>query len=105
VLQDQGPPGPGSSRTRVLQDQGPPGPGSSRTRVLQDQGPPGPGSSWDAKVTCKSYESHMRKSHAKVTKIAKVTKVTCKNKKLPFLWNCAGAGVREKKKLQKGLAS
>jgi hypothetical protein len=32
-------------------------------------------------------------------------KVARKNKKVPFLWDCAGAGVRQKKKkLQKGLA-
>ena len=36
----------------------------------------------------------LRKLHAKVTR---------KNKKVPFLWNCAGAGVRQKKNYKKDL--
>jgi hypothetical protein len=42
----------------------------------------------------------------KLQKLRKLqAKVTRENKKVPFLWNCAGAGVRQKKKLQKGLAN
>jgi len=44
----------------------------------------------------------LRKSHVKVAKVAKITR---KDKKALFLRNCSGRGrATEKKKLQKGLA-
>src|SRR5690606_3421637 len=94
----QGPPGPGSSRTRVLQDQGPPGPGSWRTLVLEDQGPPGTRKP-HAKVTKVTCESHMRK----LRKLQKLRKSHAKIRRRLFYGIARARACERKKNYKKGL--